>query len=224
MLVTWQPAQSLGSLSTLVITERYILFTVQWPYFFFNSKQLGSHWYPLDREFGQQEHVLSPNLFFQQTANYCICRIMITSLHPEKQASGSVFSQKHIRSWYHPVTSPLCCSGQVSFLTQPALLRPPLLTDHPDLSDLSHVSWETGCASPGHPQHMWESHTNTAARPGFRSTAEVCPHVFIQTEEYSSLLKMPSFSWPVSVYMWLPLQRLSCLFSLVSQLPFQQVS
>lgn len=41
---------------------------------------------------------------------------MITSLHPEKQALVSVFSQKHIRSWYRPVTSLLCCLGQVSFL------------------------------------------------------------------------------------------------------------
>lgn len=63
MLLTWQPSQSLGSLSTLVITERYILFTVQWPYLFSNSKHRGSHWYSLDMEPGQQEHVLGPNPF-----------------------------------------------------------------------------------------------------------------------------------------------------------------
>lgn len=139
-----------------------------------------------------------PQPLSQHTANYCICRIKITSLHPEKQAFGSVFSQKQIRSWHHPVTSPLCCSGQVSYLTaSSSVTSPSNLSSR--LEWLSHVSWETGCASPGHPPHMWKAHMNTAASPLPPGHCRGFAHIFIQPGEYCSLLKMPSFSRPLSV-------------------------
>lgn len=82
---------------------------------------------------------VKPQPLFQHTANSCVCRIMITSLYPEKQALGSVLSQKQIRSWHQPVTSPLCCSGQVSYLTASSSVTfPSNLSSR--LERLSHVT------------------------------------------------------------------------------------
>lgn len=123
-----------GILKYLGYYRRYILFTVQWPYFFSNSKQRGSHWYSLFMEPGQQEHVLSPNQF--PTHSQFLCLQNKWSLHCTLKSKPWLLSSP--RNKLGPGINqqlPFSVAQARCHTWQPALLWPLHLTYHPDLSD-----------------------------------------------------------------------------------------